>query len=106
MDHIPGPYAIHLPDGRVASETEMREVGSLLQLYVRNTEKGLPDIADSAEHDRIIDFLRLLAKRFNDELRLFRAAEEERRDQREMLLARRLAQCSSIDGTARTTIRH
>lgn len=106
MTYRPDPLAIELPDGRVATEREMRNVGRMLQLFVRTTEERLPRIEDTQEHDRIVDFLHRLANAYNEQLRLFRQAQQARERQRAMLLALCIGQWSAGEDGTGTATRH
>ena len=83
--------AVAIPDGRTATPDEMRSCSRRLQQYVRETEARLTEITDAREHDRIVDFLRSVANAYNMQLRIFRAADEERRNTARLLMAVLLA---------------
>ncbi len=70
--------AIKLPHGEVANFQEMQVYGQTLQRFVREQEAGLAQIEDTQHHDQIIDYLQLLARSYNEQLRLYKAAEAQR----------------------------
>jgi hypothetical protein len=76
--------AVTLPNGREATIEEMRAYGHVLQKFIVEQEAGLPQVKDSVHHNQIIDYLRLLANSYNEQLRLFKFAETQR--QRELLV--------------------
>jgi len=75
---------INLPDGRVANFEEMQAYGQTLQQFIFAQEAALPQVTNTTRHNNIIDYLRLLASSYNDQLRLYKAEEAQR--QREVLV--------------------
>jgi hypothetical protein len=75
---------INLPDGRVANFEEMQAYGQTLQQFIFEQEAVLPQVTDTTRHNTIVEYLRLLASSYNDQLRLYKAAEAQR--QREVLV--------------------
>lgn len=78
--------AAEIPDGRTASVEDMRRYGHVIQQFVRDTEARLPHIADTLEHNRIVDVLHTLADAYNQQLRIFREREQQRVQQWQQLL--------------------
>ena len=76
--------AIQLPDGRMASFEEMQAYGQTLQQFIVEQEAVLPQVTDTTHHNNIVEYLRLLASSYNEQLRLYKAAEAQR--QREILV--------------------
>ncbi|MBK6740290.1 MAG: hypothetical protein IPG64_21875 [Haliea sp.] len=76
--------AIQLPDGRMASFEEMQAYGQTLQQFIFEQEAVLPQVTDTTRHNNVVEYLRLLASSYNEQLRLYKAAEAQR--QREILV--------------------
>ncbi|MBK6512072.1 MAG: hypothetical protein IPG06_23295 [Haliea sp.] len=76
--------AIQLPDGRMASFEEMQAYGQTLQQFIFEQEAVLPQVTDTTRHNNVVEYLRLLASGYNEQLRLYKAAEAQR--QREILV--------------------
>lgn len=70
--------AVQIPDGRTATFEIMRDYGRAAQQFVRDTEAALAEVADAGQHNRIVDYLHVVADAYNDQLRIFRASEQER----------------------------
>lgn len=75
---------IKLPDGRVASFEDMQAYGQTLQQFILAQEAALAQVTDTIRHNQIVDYLRLLARGYNEQLRRYKAAEAQR--QREILV--------------------
>lgn len=73
------PILIQLPKGESASLEDMQAYGETLQSFIRQQEAALSHERDVARHNEIVDYLNLLANSYNEQLRLFRKAEAERR---------------------------
>jgi hypothetical protein len=80
-----GPIAVELPNGREATLEQMQIYGRILQNFIREQEAALPQLKDTTRHNQIIDYLRLLADGYNEQLGLYKAAEAQR--QQELLVA-------------------
>jgi len=76
-----GPSAVRLPNGREATFEEMQSYGQALQNFIRHQEALLPRIKDTRHHNQIIDYLRLLADGYNEQLALYKAAEAQRQQE-------------------------
>jgi hypothetical protein len=76
--------SVKLPNGAVASFEDMQAYGQTLQHFVLEQEAALPQVTDTTRHNQIVDYLRLLASSYNEQLRLYKAAESQR--QREILV--------------------
>jgi len=70
--------AITLPDGSVANFEEIQAYGQVLQRFILEQEAALPAVKDANRHNEIIDYLRLLARSYNAQLRRFKAAQAQR----------------------------
>lgn len=71
--------SIRLPRGEYAEFEEMQSYGETLQLFVREQESMLPQMTDVQHHNEIIDYLQTLADGYNEQLRLFKAVEAQRK---------------------------
>lgn len=69
---------VKFPDGRTATFEIMRDYGRAVQQFVRDTEAALAEVADAGQHNRIVDYLHVVADTYNDQFRIFRASEQER----------------------------
>jgi hypothetical protein len=67
-----------LPNGREATLEEMQTYRRILQNFIREQEAALPQQKDTVLHNRIIDYLQLLADGYNEQLGLYKAAEAQR----------------------------
>ena len=76
--------AIQLPDGRMASFEEMQAYGQTLQQFIFEQGAVLPQVTDTTRDNNVVEYLRLLASSYNEQLRLYKAAEAQR--QREILV--------------------
>ena len=81
--------SVSLPRGEHANIEEMRAYGETLQKFVCQQEALLPAMTDITRHNEIIDYLQSLADGYNEQLRLFKAAEA-RRAQRLLIALVRL----------------
>jgi hypothetical protein len=79
------PISIKLPHGEHASFEEMQAYGSVMQSFICTQEALLEDIEDVRHHNDKIDYLQSLASSYNEQLRLYKAAEARR--QRDALSA-------------------
>jgi hypothetical protein len=75
------PIAVTLPNGREATFDEMQSYRQILLGFIRDQEALLPQVEDSRRHNEIIDYLRILADGYNEQLGLFKAAEAQRQQQ-------------------------
>lgn len=75
--------AINLPHGEIASFEEMQAYGQTLQQFILEQEAALTQVTDTHWHNQVVDYLRLLASAYNEQLRHYKAAEARR--QREVL---------------------
>lgn len=69
---------LQIPDGRHADRDEMDAFGETLRKFVWHQESVLDDIASTAYHNEVVDFLNVLANAYNDQLKVFHQAEHER----------------------------
>ena len=69
---------VRMPDGESATFEEMQAFGETLQQFIRAQEAALADVQDTQRHNDIIDYLQLLADSYNEQLRVFKAAENRR----------------------------
>lgn len=76
--------SITVPDGAAATFEELQAYGQILQRFILQQEAALPAIDDNARHNEIIEYLRLLASSYNQQLRRYKAAQAQR--QRETLI--------------------
>jgi hypothetical protein len=70
--------SIGLPRGEYADLEEMRSYGETLQCFVHQQEALLPAMTDVQRHNDIIDYLQSLADGYNEQLRVYKAAELQR----------------------------
>lgn len=84
MATSPPRLAITLPHGEVATFEEMQDYGETLQCFIREQEWALAQVQDTQRYNQIVDYLRLLASSYNEQLRLYKAAEAQR--QRDILV--------------------
>ncbi|MCB1706473.1 MAG: hypothetical protein KDI17_16520 [Halioglobus sp.] len=84
MSNSAPQLTINLPHGDVATYEEMQAYGDILQRFIREQEAALEQVKDITRHNQIVDYLRLLARSYNEQLRLYKAAEAKR--QRETLI--------------------
>jgi len=73
-----GSISVELPNGREATLEEMHVYGRTLQYFIREQEAALPLLKDTIRHNQIIDYLRLLADGYNEQLRLYKTADTQR----------------------------
>ena len=84
MSHSAPQLTIKMPHGEVATFEEIQAYGQTLQRFIREQEAALTQMHDTVRHNQIIDYLRLLARSYNEQLHLYKAAEARR--QREVLV--------------------
>jgi len=85
-----GSFAIKLPDGREATFAELKTYGEILRDFIRDQEAKLPQVEDTRRHNEIIDYLRLIARSYNEQLRIFKVHEAQ--NQRQFMLVLRCIQ--------------
>lgn len=75
MTNFPSSIAVTLPDGRETTFDEMQRYQQIVQDFIRDQEALLPQIKDTRRHNEIIDYLRMLAASYNEQLGVYKAAE-------------------------------
>lgn len=85
MTEFSSTSTLSMPDGSSATFEEMETFGKTLQRFICETESGLPKIRDDRKHDRIVDYLNLLADSYNEQLKRFRIAERKRHERIQMV---------------------
>lgn len=69
---------IHIPSGKDATHSDMQEYGATLQEFVRTTETRLRKEKNTERYNETVDYLNLLAKNYNRELKIFGREESKR----------------------------
>lgn len=92
MTHVVNAPPLQIPDGRYAECEELSAFGETLKKYVQQQEQALDDITCPSLHNQIVGFLNVLADAYNDQLVLFKEAEQLRQQQLVAALSRIVAQ--------------